>query len=77
MHNGGIGGWKLGVKRRLVTDVEERWFESVGGSTDSEWAFALFLDTLDKMGADPDDEMKQREGFGRHQELAQLRCHGR
>ena len=39
MHNGGIGGWKLGVKRKLVTDVGDRWFESVGGSTDSEWAF--------------------------------------
>ena len=64
MHNGGIGGWKLGVKRKLVTDVEEKWFESVGGSTDSEWAFALFLDTLEKMGADPDDEVKQKEGFG-------------
>ena len=64
MHNGGIGGWKLGVKRKLVTALEERWFESVGGSTDSEWAFALFLDTLEKMGLDPDDEVKQREGFG-------------
>ncbi|KAI7105286.1 N-terminal nucleophile aminohydrolase [Hortaea werneckii] len=64
MHNGGIGGWKLGVKRRLVTDVADKWFEMVSGSTDSEWAFALFLDTLDKMGVDPDDEVKQRNGFG-------------
>ena len=64
MHNGGIGGWKLGVKRKLVTDVEDRWFESVGGSTDSEWAFALYLDSLEKMGVDPDDEIKQRDGFG-------------
>ena len=64
MHNGGIGGWKLGVKRKLVTDVGDRWFEGVGGSTDSEWAFALFLDSLEKMGVDADDEVKQRDGFG-------------
>lgn len=64
MHNGGIGGWKLGVKRKLVTDLSDKWFEVVNGSTDSEWAFALFLDTLEKMGCDPDDVKKQRNGFG-------------
>lgn len=64
MHNGGIGGWKLGVKRRLVTDIADKWFEGVGGSTDSEWAFALFLDSLEQIGVDPDDEAKQRNGFG-------------
>ena len=64
MHNGGIGGWKLGVKRKLVTDVGDRWFEGVGGSTDSEWAFALFLDSLERMGVDADDEVKQQDGFG-------------
>ena len=64
MHNGGVGGWKLGVKRRLVSSVADRWFEGVGGSTDSEWAFALFLDCLEKLGADPDDGVKQRDGFG-------------
>lgn len=64
MQNGGIGGWRLGVKRRLVTDIADRWFESVGGSTDSEWAFALFLDTLERLGVDADDEVEQREGFG-------------
>ncbi|KAF2723658.1 N-terminal nucleophile aminohydrolase [Polychaeton citri CBS 116435] len=64
MHNGGIGGWKLGVKRKLVTDISDRWFEGVSGSTDSEWAFALFLDCLEKMGVDADDRVKHREGFG-------------
>lgn len=64
MHNGGIGGWKLGVHRRLVSDIADRWFEIVGGSTDSEWAFALFLDSLEKLGVDADDEVKQRNGFG-------------
>ncbi|KAF2158645.1 hypothetical protein M409DRAFT_71541 [Zasmidium cellare ATCC 36951] len=64
MHNGGIGGWKLGVKRRLVTDISDRWFEGVQGATDSEWAFALFLDSLEQEGVDADDEVKQRDGFG-------------
>ena len=64
MHNGGIGGWKKGVKRKLVAEVGDKWFEGVGGSTDSEWAFALFLDCLEGLGVDPDDEEKQRFGFG-------------
>ncbi|SMR47698.1 unnamed protein product [Zymoseptoria tritici ST99CH_3D1] len=64
MHNGGIGGWKLGVKRKLVSDVNDRWFECVQGATDSEWAFALFLDSLEKAGVDADDAVKQRDGFG-------------
>ncbi|QIW94845.1 hypothetical protein AMS68_000363 [Peltaster fructicola] len=64
MHNGGIGAWKLGVHRRLVSSIADRWFESVGGSTDSECAFALFLDSLEQLGVDADDEVKQREGFG-------------
>jgi len=54
----------LGVKRRLVSDVSDRWFENVQGNTDSEWAFALFLDSLEKHGVDADDEVKQRDGFG-------------
>jgi len=64
MHNGGVGGWKLGVKRKLVSDIGDRWFEGVGGNTDSEWAFALFLDSLEQNGVDADDEGLQRRGFG-------------
>lgn len=64
MHNGGIGGWKLGVKRKLVSDVADRWFEGVQGSTDSEWAFALFMDSMEKDGVDADDSVRQRDGFG-------------
>ncbi|KAK8219907.1 glutamine amidotransferase subunit [Zalaria obscura] len=64
MHNGGIGCWNLGVKRRLVNAVGDRWFGNVGGSTDSEWAFALFLDSLERMGYDPDGEEYQTNGFG-------------
>lgn len=58
MHNGGIGGWSAGVKRLLVLDVGERWFNVVKGSTDSEWAFALFLDTLERLGVDVDLQEK-------------------
>ena len=62
MHNGGIGGWSY-VKRRLATDISERWFMNVQGSTDSEWAFALFLDCLERGGHDPADVDSER-GFG-------------
>ena len=63
MHNGNIGGWKY-VKRSLALDVGERWFSVVGGSTDSEWAFALFLDCLEQMGYDPDSASLNQSGFG-------------
>ena len=52
MHNGNIGGWKH-VKRRLVESLADQWFLGVQGSTDSEWAFALFLDSMEKAGHDP------------------------
>jgi len=64
MHNGGIGSWNAGIKRRLVSSIGDRWFSMVQGSTDSEWAFALFLDSLEKLGRDPDGEEYQIEGFG-------------
>lgn len=61
MHNGGIGGWRQ-VKRRLADRLADRWYLSVRGTTDSEWAFALFLDTLERLGVDPASEPAQ--GFG-------------
>lgn len=64
MHNGGIGSFNAGVKRRLVGDVADRWFDGVAGSTDSEWAFALFLDCLERLGYDPDAVEYQAAGFG-------------
>ena len=63
MHNGNIGGWKH-VKRSLALSIEQEWFNGVQGSTDSEWAFALFLDSLRKAGHDPDGEAGQKDGFG-------------
>ncbi|KAF1832648.1 N-terminal nucleophile aminohydrolase [Decorospora gaudefroyi] len=63
MHNGGIGCWKK-IKRALAMSVDEQWFGVVGGSTDSEWAFALFLDCLDKAGISPDGDVVPGIGFG-------------
>jgi glutamine amidotransferase len=63
MHNGGIGAWRL-VKRRLVESLGDRWFLGVEGGTDSEWAFALFLDCLERMGIDADKDYSARDGFG-------------
>lgn len=62
MHNGGIGCFKQ-IKRRLALSVNEQWFTLVQGSTDSEWAFALFLDSLEKAGHHPDTE-PGKGGFG-------------
>jgi glutamine amidotransferase len=62
MHNGGIGGWKY-IKRRLGERLADRWYLGVVGGTDSEWAFALFLDTLERMGYDPDHKPHDG-GFG-------------
>ncbi|KAF4981007.1 hypothetical protein FZEAL_3122 [Fusarium zealandicum] len=52
MHNGGLGGWKH-IKRRLGERLADKWYLGVKGGTDSEWAFALFLDTLERLGHDP------------------------
>ncbi|KAI9711750.1 MAG: hypothetical protein M1820_001895 [Bogoriella megaspora] len=62
MHNGGIGAWRH-VKRRLAASVADEWFVNVQGSTDSEWAFALFLDSMDRMGHSPNAEPGEN-GFG-------------
>ncbi|KAF1957695.1 N-terminal nucleophile aminohydrolase [Byssothecium circinans] len=62
MHNGGIGSFKK-IKRRLALGLNEQWFTLVQGSTDSEWAFATFLDCLDKSGWHPDDVV-EKGGFG-------------
>ncbi|KAG9228747.1 nucleophile aminohydrolase [Amylocarpus encephaloides] len=52
MHNGGLGGWKH-IKRRLGERLADKWYLGVHGGTDSEWAFALYLDTLERMGHNP------------------------
>lgn len=62
MHNGNIGGWKY-VKRRLAESIGDQWFLGVQGNTDSEWAFALFLDSMEREGFDPNSD-KRDGGFG-------------
>ncbi|KAI5792340.1 nucleophile aminohydrolase [Pyronema domesticum] len=52
MHNGHLANFN-GIKRLLVGAVRDEYFLMVEGSTDSEWAFALFLDTLHSLGVDP------------------------
>jgi glutamine amidotransferase len=61
MHNGGLGGWKY-IKRRLGERLADKWYLGVHGGTDSEWAFALYLDTLERMGYDPSSPPEN--GFG-------------
>ncbi|RDW94883.1 hypothetical protein BP5796_00646 [Coleophoma crateriformis] len=61
MHNGGLGGWKH-IKRPLGARLADKWYLGVHGGTDSEWAFALYLDTLERMGHDPSSP--PAEGFG-------------
>lgn len=62
MHNGGIGAW-ASIKKRLAMSLADRWFNFVQGGTDSEWAFALFLDILEKKGIDP-EAVPPTEGLG-------------
>lgn len=52
MHNGAIANFKQ-IKRKLITHIEDEFFLTIQGSTDSECSFALLLDTLYKMGYDP------------------------
>ncbi|KAH8801544.1 glutamine amidotransferase class-II protein [Xylogone sp. PMI_703] len=61
MHNGGLGGWKY-IKRRLGARLADKWYLGVHGGTDSEWAFALYLDTLERMGHNPSSPPPN--GFG-------------
>jgi glutamine amidotransferase len=61
MHNGSLGGWKH-IKRRLGERLADKWYLGVQGGTDSEWAFALYLDTLERMGHNPSSPPEK--GFG-------------
>ncbi|KAG0151459.1 hypothetical protein CROQUDRAFT_667997 [Cronartium quercuum f. sp. fusiforme G11] len=51
MHNGHIAGFNK-IKRSLQADLSDEFFNFPQGSTDSEWAFAIFLNELSKL-ADP------------------------
>ncbi len=43
MHNGKVGGFAK-IRRRIIERLSDAAFESIEGSTDSEYVFALFLD---------------------------------
>lgn len=58
MHNGGISAFGH-IKRKLINHLEEKFFLFIQGSTDSECCCALYLDTLLKMGYDPELETTQ------------------
>src|SRR3954451_7978309 len=61
LQNGGLGGWQQ-IKRRLGARLADKWYLGGGGGTDSKWAFALFLDTLERMGHHPSSQPEN--GFG-------------
>ncbi|CAH7682321.1 nucleophile aminohydrolase [Phakopsora pachyrhizi] len=48
MHNGQIAGFDL-IKRKLQAGLSDEFFNYPQGCTDSEWAFALFLNELSKV----------------------------
>lgn len=62
MHNGNIACWNL-VKRDLAVGLREQWFLGVLGGTDSEWAFAVFLDEMERGGVNPSADPGEG-GFG-------------
>jgi predicted glutamine amidotransferase len=51
MHNGGIGGFAR-IRRRLEEGLSEEAYAAIQGTTDSELAFALFLDAYARARAD-------------------------
>ena len=58
---GSIAGFE-GIKRRLMMSLREEYFLFVQGNTDSEWAFAVFLNELANLGCHPSDQ--KPGGFG-------------
>lgn len=60
MHNGGITNLKK-IKRKLINLIDDEYFFMIQGSTDSELAFALFLDTLNKMGYNPKYKIESKD----------------
>ena len=45
MHNGKVNAF-MRIKRRMLDEIQEHFFERIEGNTDSEYAFALFLSIL-------------------------------
>ncbi|KAJ2886386.1 glutamine amidotransferase subunit [Coemansia aciculifera] len=60
MHNGNIGGFES-IKRKLQNALSEEIYLSIQGTTDSEHAFALFLNMLQE--DEPRGSLKKRTEF--------------
>jgi glutamine amidotransferase len=58
---GAIGGFDR-IKRHLIMSLREEYFLFVQGNTDSEWAFAVFLNELANLGCSP--AQQKPGGFG-------------
>jgi len=71
MHNGSIQGFH-GFRRRLLQSLSERAFEAIGGSTDSEHAFALLLDELGDPAAEISPEDLRQAVTGTLRRLVEL-----
>ena len=57
MHNGHVGGFRK-IRRRLLGRLSDETFELIGGSTDSEHVFALFVERYqDDEEDDPTERM--------------------
>jgi ergothioneine biosynthesis protein EgtC len=56
MHNGEITGFAQ-IRRKLIESISDEAFGHIGGNTDSEHVFALFLDEL---GRRPEEEPEMR-----------------
>jgi predicted glutamine amidotransferase len=52
MHNGDVGGFKR-VRRPLLAELSDESFQAIQGQTDSEHAFAVFLDRIRGSGGAP------------------------
>lgn len=61
MHNGHIANFAK-IKRKIVDAIADEYFLAIEGSTDSEWAFAVFLDSLQGLGVDT--KKAPKDGFG-------------
>src|SRR3982751_3590340 len=59
MHNGAIAGFRQ-IKRRLREGLKDEFYDMIEGTTDSEHAFALFLNSLrTPFGEVSDEEMRR------------------
>lgn len=52
MHNGCIADFRS-IIRKLQADLSDEYFNFPQGNTDSEWAFACFLQRLSKVNKSP------------------------